>query len=142
MAAEESVFLKVLAGELPGEVLYEDDRVFVMLTAAPNKPGHSLVIPKKQTEFFYEMDGEEFAEVMDVARRFAIVLDSVYRPKVVAAQLMGLGVSHVHVHLVPIESEEDMDHDKNSGFVGMSVLKPEADKIRAYLADHPLSEIQ
>ena len=142
MAAEESVFLKVLAGELPGEVLYEDDRVFVMLTAAPNKPGHSLVIPKKQTEFFYEMDGEEFAEVMDVARRFAIVLDSVYRPKVVAAQLMGLGVSHVHVHLVPIESEEDMDHDKNSGFVGMSVLKPEADKIRAYLADHPLSEVQ
>lgn len=139
---EQSVFLKVLAGELPGEVLYEDDRVFVMLTAAPNTQGHSLVVPKKQTKFFYEMEGEEFAEVMDVARRFAIVLDSVYRPKVVAAQLMGLGVSHVHVHLVPIESEEDMDHDRNSGFVGMSVLKPEADKIRTYLADHPLGEIQ
>jgi diadenosine tetraphosphate (Ap4A) HIT family hydrolase len=139
---EQSVFLKVLAGELPGEVLYEDDRVFVMLTVAPNTPGHSLVVPKKQTKFFYEMNGDEFAEVMDVARRFATILNDVYQPKVVAAQLMGLGVPHVHVHLVPIEDEKDMDHERGLQFVDMSVLKPEADKIRTYLADHPLGEIQ
>ena len=137
----DSIFTKIINGEEPGEVLYEDDRAFVILTLAPNRPGHSLVIPKRQVQTFYEMGAEDYRYLMDLARRFAVMLDNVYRPKVVALSLMGLGVPHVHVHLVPIQDETDMNHEKGV-FVGIEKVRPEAERIRAYLAQHPFESIQ
>ena len=137
----ESIFSKIIRGEEPAELVYENDNVIVILSRAPLRQGHSLVIPKSAPEFFYQMGAQEYAQLMEVARKFASVLDSVFRPKVVAMQMMGLGVPHVHVHLVPIENEADMDSSKEV-FVSLEALKPAGDKIRAYLAERPLGSIQ
>lgn len=137
----DSIFTKIIKGEEPGEVLYEDVKRVVMLTRAPNTTGHCLVVPKKQDEFFYDMDPADYEALMDLSRRFSIVLKNVFRPKTVGLAFVGLGVPHVHVHLIPVQGEHDMDHDKGV-FVDVGQLKPAADKIRSYLAENPLSDIQ
>lgn len=106
-------------------------------------PGHSLVIPKASPveKKFYDMAADEYSQLMQTARKFAVVLDAVFEEKVVAMQLMGLGVPHVHVHLVPISDEAAMDHGREV-FGPLEPLKPVGDKIRSYLAEHPLSSIQ
>ena len=140
-STDKSIFTKILEGSEPGEVLYENGAAFIILTRAPNKPGHSLVVPKRQVELFYDMEGEEYTYLLDLARRFAVVLQEVFRPKVVALEIMGLGVSHVHVHLVPIEAEADLDKSR-AIFVPLEQIAPAAERVRAYLADHPLEGIQ
>ncbi len=136
-----SIFTKIIEGDEPAEVLYNDDNIIIVLSRAPMGIGHSLVIPKRPVERFYDMRADEYNQLMQVSRKFALVLDAVFRQKVVALQLMGLGVNHVHVHLVPINDEADMNHDRAT-FGPLEPLKPVADKIRSYLADHPLSSIQ
>lgn len=138
---ERSIFTKIIMGEEPAEVLYDDERVIIVLSRAPMRPGHSLVIPKQPTERFYHMAAGEYEYLMQVSRKFALVLDAVFEQKVVAMQLMGLGVAHVHAHLVPINDEADMDHDR-AVFGSLESLKPAADQIRSYLAENPLSSIQ
>lgn len=138
---ESSIFSRIINGEEPAEVLYDDERVIIVLSRAPMGPGHSLVIPKRPAEYFYHMAAGEYEYLMQTARKFAVVLDSVFEQKVVAMQLMGLGVPHVHVHLVPINDEGDMDHD-HAVFGPLEPLKPVAERIRAHLAEHPLSSIQ
>lgn len=137
----ESIFNKIIRGEEPAELVYEDQGVIVILSRAPLREGHSLVIPKHAPEFFYQMGAQEYARLMEMARRFAGVLDAVFEPTVVAMQTMGLGVPHVHVHLVPIEDEADMDPSK-ALFGSLEDIKPAGDKIRSYLAEHPLGRIQ
>lgn len=137
----ESIFTRIIERQEPAEVLYEDEQAIIILSRAPLKPGHSLVIPKVAYERFYDMDADVYVGVMKLSRRFAQVLDAVFEPTVVALQLMGLGVPHVHVHLVPIDQESDMDPAR-AVFGGLDELKPAADKIRAYLADNPLADIQ
>lgn len=136
-----SIFMKIIEGEEPAEVLYDDENVIIVLSRAPMGPGHSLVIPKRPVEKFYDMAADEYCQLMQVSRKFAVVLDAVFEEKVVAMQLMGLGAPHVHVHLVPINDEAAMDHDREV-FGPLEPLKPVGDKIRSYLAEHPLSSIQ
>ncbi len=137
----ESIFTRIIRGEEPAEVLYDDSRVIIILSRAPFGAGHSLVIPKQPIEYFYHMEPGEYEYLMQVSRKFAVVLDAVFNPNVVAMQVMGLGVPHVHVHLVPINDEADMDHSR-AVFGPLAPLRPTADKIRHYLAEHPLSSIQ
>lgn len=137
----ETIFTKIIHGEELAEIVYENEDVIVILSRAPLRDGHSLVIPKSAPEFFYQMGGREYAQLMEVVRQFAVVLNAVFEPKAVAMQAMGLGVAHVHIHLIPIMEEADMDLSKEV-FVGLEALRPAGDTIRAYLAEHPLESIQ
>lgn len=136
-----SIFSQIISGKEPGELVYEDEKNAILLSRSPQRPGHSLVVPKYEYVRFYDMKSEDYAELMQLVRRYAHRLNELYKPKVVAMEAMGLGVEHVHIHVVPIEDEHDLDQDK-AIFVSLESIKPEADKIRTFLAEHPLSKLQ
>lgn len=137
----DSIFTKIIKGDEPGEVLYSDERAFIILSRAPHRPGHSLVVPRMQIEHFEDLTSDDFCYLTNLSRKFALVLQEVFLTKVVALQIMGLGVDHTHIHLVPINDEHDMDQ-ANGVFVDIEALSLAAKSIRTYLAEHPISEVQ
>jgi len=126
---QDSIFTQIIKRELPGEILFEDEFLFVILTIMPHHPGHSLVIPKKQVDKLYELDVQVYQRVMDVAQKLANMLDELYSPKRVGMSVEGLAVPHAHVHLIPINNIGDMDHDRARPATP-DELKKEGDKIR------------
>lgn len=107
-----SVFTKIIDGELPGRFVYSDDDVVAFLTIAPLKPGHTLVVPRREVASWTEMSEAELATLWAACRRVGQAIEQVYRPGKVAALLLGLEVPHVHVHLVPIDSEAEVHFDR------------------------------
>lgn len=98
---EPSVFTKIINGEIPCHKIYEDDRTFAFLDIHPIQPGHTLVVPKEQVEFVWDLDNDDYHAVMltvqKVARRLKEVLDAKY----VGEQVIGTDVAHAHVHVFP-----------------------------------------
>jgi diadenosine tetraphosphate (Ap4A) HIT family hydrolase len=107
-----SVFTKIIEGELPGRFVYSDESVVAFLTIAPLKPGHTLVVPRREVASWLEMSEQEVADLWSACRTVGRAIDAAYSPGRVAALLLGLEVPHVHVHLVPIDSEEEVRFDR------------------------------
>jgi histidine triad (HIT) family protein len=101
---QDSIFTKIIKGEIPSHKIYEDDKTFAFLDIHPVQPGHTLVIPKKQIEFVWDLDQEDYAAVMEttkkVAQRLRAVLDKPY----IGEQVVGVDVPHAHVHLIPFST--------------------------------------
>lgn len=98
---EDSIFTKIIRGEIPCEKIYEDDKTFAFLDIHPIQPGHVLVIPKKQVEFLWDLDDEDYQAVMATAKKVAQHLREVLGVPYVGVKVMGTDVPHTHVHLVP-----------------------------------------
>jgi len=100
---EDSVFTKIVKGEIPCHKIYEDERTLAFLDIHPLLPGHALVIPKHQVEFIWDLSDEDYAAVMAtaklVARRQREVLPQAY----VSARIIGVDVPHAHVQLIPFD---------------------------------------
>jgi histidine triad (HIT) family protein len=107
-----SVFTKIINGELPGRFVYTDDQVVAFLTIAPLKPGHTLVVPRREVASWLELSEQELSALWSACRTVGQAIDAVYSPGRVAALLLGLEVPHVHVHLVPIDSESEARFDR------------------------------
>jgi diadenosine tetraphosphate (Ap4A) HIT family hydrolase len=107
-----SVFSKIINGELPGRFVYTDEHVVAFLTIAPLRPGHTLVVPRREVASWLEMSEDELAALWSVCAKVGRAIDSVFSPGRVAALLLGLEVPHVHVHLVPIDSEAEVRFDR------------------------------
>jgi len=104
---EDSIFAKIIRGEIPCHKIYEDEKTFCLLDIHPVQPGHTLVIPKKQVEFLWDLDDETYQAVMDTAKKVAKRIKGVFDPKYVGAKVEGIGVPHAHVHLIPFSTEEE-----------------------------------
>lgn len=107
-----SVFTKIINEELPGRFVYSDDQVVAFLTIAPLKPGHTLVVPRREVASWLELSEQELSALWSACRRVGQAIDAAYSPGRVAALLLGLEVPHVHVHLVPIDSEAEVRFDR------------------------------
>ena len=107
-----SVFSKIIDGELPGRFVYTDEHVVAFLTIAPLRPGHTLVVPRREVASWLDMSEEEVSALWSACRTVGRAIDSVFSPGRVAALLLGLEVPHVHVHLVPIDSEAEVRFDR------------------------------
>lgn len=103
---EDSVFTKIIKGELPSNKVYEDDYSIAFLTIEPDAPGHLLVVPKKQIDKFYEMSDEDFSQLMVVVKKIAIGLEKASGLRTVL-QIIGTDVPHVHVHLIPLRDGDN-----------------------------------
>ena len=99
----DSIFTKIIKGEIPSNKVYEDDSVITILDVNPEAPGHLLVIPKKQTDKFYEMDNEDFSYLMAIAKTIASALAKASGMRTVL-KIVGTDVPHVHVHLIPLRN--------------------------------------
>jgi len=103
-----SIFTKIIQGELPGRMVYEDDAVVAFLTIAPVRPGHTLVVPRREVADWLELGEGEQSALWTAAATVGRAIDAAYSPRKVAALLLGLEVPHVHVHLLPIDSEDQV----------------------------------
>lgn len=107
-----SVFTKIIEGELPGRFVYSDEAVVAFLTIAPLRPGHTLVVPRREVASWLELSESELQSLWSACARVGRAIDAAFSPGRVAALLLGLEVPHVHVHLVPIDSEAEVRFDR------------------------------
>ena len=104
-----SIFSRIVAGEIPCYKVAEDEQFFAFLDISPVAKGHTLVIPKKEVDYIFDLDDETYAGLMAFARRVARALEKTVTCKRVGVAVMGLEVPHAHVHLIPITTEGDMN---------------------------------
>jgi histidine triad (HIT) family protein len=104
---EDSIFTKIIKGEIPCHKVYEDDRTFAFLDIRPKMPGHTLIIPKKQVEFVWDLDDEDYQAVMATAKKVARRIKEVLKPPFVGELIVGDEVPHAHVHVYPFSTVED-----------------------------------
>ena len=107
-----SIFSKIAAGEIPSYKCAEDERFYAFLDINPLAKGHTLVIPRKETDYIFDMDDEELAAFQLFAKKVAVALKNAFPCKKVAQVVLGLEVPHAHIHLIPMNNEGDVDFRK------------------------------
>ncbi len=106
------IFSKIAAGEIPSYKCAEDDRFYAFLDINPVAKGHTLVIPRREVDYIFDMDDEELASFQIFAKKVATALRNAFPCKKVAQIVLGLEVPHAHIHLLPMNSESDADFRK------------------------------
>jgi len=107
-----SIFSKIAAGEIPSYKCAESEKFYAFLDINPVAKGHTLVIPRQETDYIFDLDDETLAEFQLFAKRVAIALKQAVPCKKVAQVVLGLEVPHAHIHLIPMQSEADADFRK------------------------------
>jgi histidine triad (HIT) family protein len=126
----DSVFTKIINGELPAHRLYDDDRCTVILDIRPVQPGHCLVIPKKQIEFIWDLDDDLYRHLWEVARKTARHMRETLQVNRVGVIIDGEAVPHVHIQLIPANGPHDLDAPRPVGEPDHIALRAMADKLR------------
>lgn len=104
-----TIFSRIIAGEIPCYKVAEDDRFFAFLDINPMTKGHTLVVPKQETDYLFDLDDAMLAEMMVFAKKVAASLQKHMDCVRVGVAVIGLEVPHAHIHLIPIKSESDMN---------------------------------
>lgn len=104
-----SIFSRIIAGEIPCYKVAEDDNYFAFLDINPITKGHTLVVPKHEVDYLFNLDDDEYKGLMLFAKKVAKALEKAIECKRVAVAVLGLEVPHAHIHLIPIQIEKDMD---------------------------------
>ena len=107
-----TIFSRIVAGEIPSYKCAENEEFYAFLDINPVTKGHTLVIPKREVDYFFDLSDEELARMMAFTKRVAAAIKAVFPCKKVGVAVMGLDVPHAHVHLAPLQSEVDMDFGK------------------------------
>lgn len=103
-----SIFTRIINGEIPCFRVAEDDRFIAFLDVRPLKTGHTLVVPKKEIDYIFDLDEETLADMMVFARKVAKAMKEVIECNRIGVAVLGLEVPHAHIHLIPITREKDM----------------------------------
>jgi len=103
-----SIFTRIINGEIPCYKVAEDDRFIAFLDVRPLKPGHTLVVPKREVDYIFDLDEETLAGMMVFARKIALAMKEVIDCRRIGVAVLGLEVPHAHVHLIPLTRETDM----------------------------------
>jgi len=104
-----TIFSRIVAGEIPSYKVAEDDRYYAFLDISPLAKGHTLVIPKQEVDYFYDLDDETLQGMIVFAKQVAQKIKAFSGCKKVATVVLGLEVPHAHIHLIPMNSEKDVD---------------------------------
>ncbi len=107
-----TIFSKIAAGEIPSYKVAENDRFYAFLDINPVAPGHTLVIPKREVDYLFDIEDKEYVEFQLFAKRVALAIKKAMPCKRVGVAVMGLEVPHAHIHLIPINAEADMNFFK------------------------------
>ena len=103
------IFAKIAAGEIPSYKVAENEEFYAFLDINPLVKGHTLVIPRREVDYFFDMDDDELARYQQFAKQVAIAIKKAFPCKKVAQVVLGLEVPHAHIHLIPMQSEQDVD---------------------------------
>ena len=103
----DSIFTKIINGEIPAHKIYEDEDVLAFLDIHPIVPGHTLIVPKKQVEFIWDMEPEDYQKLTLAVRKVALHLRAVLSVSYVGEKVVGTDVPHAHVHLIPFDKDAE-----------------------------------
>ncbi len=123
------IFSKIAAGEIPSYKCAENEKFYAFLDINPLAKGHTLVIPRREVDYIFDMDDEELAEFQLFAKKVAVALKKAFPCKKVAQVVLGLEVPHAHIHLIPMNSEGDVDFRKEKLHLPAEEMQQIADKI-------------
>ena len=126
-----TIFSKIAAGEIPSYKCAESDKFYAFLDISPLAKGHTLVIPKREVDYIFDMEDDEIAEFQVFAKRVAVALKKAFPCRKVAQVVMGLEVPHAHIHLIPMQSEADVDFRKEHLKLEPEEMKAIAERILA-----------
>ena len=104
-----SIFSRIIAGEIPCYKVAENEKFFAFLDITPLAKGHTLVVPKREVDYFFDLDDDELSEMIVFAKQIAKKIQATTGCKKVATVVLGLEVAHAHIHLVPMNTENDAD---------------------------------
>ena len=107
-----TIFTRIVRGEIPSYKVAEDERFFAFLDINPLTKGHTLVVPKQETDYLFDLDDRTLADMIVFAKRIARKLKEKIECKKLAVVVLGLEVPHAHIHLIPIQDEKDVDFHK------------------------------
>jgi histidine triad (HIT) family protein len=107
-----SIFTKIVAGEIPCYKVAEDEHHLAFLDINPNTAGHTLCIPKKETDRLMDLEAQAYSDLMNFSRKVAIALRQVVPCKRIGMSVIGLEVPHVHAHLIPLNEMSDATFQK------------------------------
>ncbi len=105
---EESIFTKIIRGDIPSYKIYEDEKTFAFLDIHPLTDGHVLVVPKQQVEFIWDLESTEYQALMDTVQKIGKHLREVLDAPYVGVEVIGVDVPHAHVHIVPFAETKDL----------------------------------
>jgi len=125
-----SIFTKIINREIPAYIVAENDRFIAFLDVMPLVQGHTLVVPKTEVDYIFDLDESTLAEMMVFARKVAIAVKKVIPCKRIGVAVIGLEVPHTHVHLVPMNAMGDINFTKPKLSLPVEVMKSLAEKIK------------
>ena len=128
-----SVFTKIINGEIPCYKIAEDENYFAFLDISPLSKGHTLVVPKKEIDYLFDLDDDTLAGMMLFAKKIAKAIDKAAPSSRVGVAVVGLEVPHAHIHLVPLHSVHDIDFSRPKLKLQKEEFEAIASKIRANL---------
>ncbi len=104
-----TIFTRIINGEIPCYKVAEDDNYFAFLDINPLKAGHTLVVPKKETDYIFDLSDDELSGMIVFSKKVAAAIKAAYPCNRVGVAVLGLEVPHAHIHLVPMDSMEDIN---------------------------------
>ena len=125
------IFSKIAAGEIPSYKCAENEEFYAFLDINPLVKGHTLVIPRREVDYFFDMEDDELARYQQFAKRVAIAIQKAFPCKKVAQIVLGLEVAHAHIHLIPMQTEGDADFRRKKLELSEAEFQEIASKIRA-----------
>lgn len=118
-----TIFSKIIAGEIPSFKIAENDQFYAFLDVFPLVPGHTLVVPKKETDKLFDLDEKDLGAILQFAQPIAKAIEKAFTCQRCGISVIGLEVPHAHVHLVPINTADDLNFTRPK-------LKPSQDELK------------
>lgn len=125
-----TIFSKIVKGEIPCYKVAENDKFFAFLDINPLREGHTLVIPKQEIDYLFDIDDDNLAEMIKFSKKVAKAIEKVISCKRVGVVVLGLEVPHAHIHLIPINDEADVSFSKPRVKLSNEEMEAIAEKIR------------
>jgi histidine triad (HIT) family protein len=128
-----TIFSRIIAGELPANFVWKDDLCVAFLSNRPLRPGHTLVVPRREVDHWLDLEPDLLARLMSTAQAIGRAQMAAFKPARIGLVLVGLEVPHVHFHVVPISGVHDLDFDNQDPNPDPAVMDRSAESIRVEL---------
>jgi len=128
-----SIFSKIISGDIPAYKVLENENFLAFLDIFPLAKGHVLVIPKKETDYLFDISSDEYIELWKFTQQVAKAMDKVIECKRIGVAVIGLEVPHAHIHLVPLNNVSDINFERSKLSFSEEEMYAVAQKIRKAL---------
>lgn len=128
-----SIFSKIITGDIPCYKIAENEECFAFLDIAPLAVGHTLVVPKREVDRYFDLSNEDIASINIFAKQVAAAIEKVVPCKRIGVAVIGLEVPHAHIHLIPLNSVEDINFERRKLELSQEELAETASQIREAL---------